>query len=29
MQGMQQIGGVVNVGAAVNHQVVSMGVTQG
>lgn len=29
MQGMQQIGGVVSVGAAINHQVVSIGVTQG
>ena len=29
MQGMQQIGGVINVGAAFNHQVVSVGVTQG
>lgn len=29
LQGMKQIGGVINVGAAFNHQVVSLGVTQG
>ena len=29
LQGMKQVGGVINVGAAINHQVVSLGVTQG
>ena len=29
LQGMKQVGGVIGVGAAINHQVVSLGVTQG
>jgi len=29
LQNMKQIGGVVNVGAAMNHTVTSIGVTQG